>query len=335
MKFPKGVRGGIAAVNKTYDANFGTEQPREEWPYRKPYPIFSMANRLEITPSHPARRFDPPGKCIYCHAIGKPLSEEHIIGEGLGARLIIPEASCQRCAERTGSVEQRVLRTVLWAPRRNMGIRAKKRKRKEDGFPVTTLVGGVEYKFNMTIQDHPTFLILPYFDLPGFLINRSIGASGLAGIFGEQLNPQDRFLDLGFDTIQLPILDLISFSQMLAKIAHCFTVEELGVDGFIYCGHLFATEKIDKYHQVYGAFHYVGGDNTCYAESQSLHSLGWHIIQKEGRYWIVVKIRLFANREGFAYQVFAGLLSPLQYRRARILAEARVRGGDETPAGSQ
>src|SRR5689334_22057896 len=71
-------------------------------------------------------KFGPVGKCIYCGDDKSPLSDEHIIPDGLGGNLILVKASCFSCAKITGNVEQQVLQRTFGAVRAELGIRSPK-----------------------------------------------------------------------------------------------------------------------------------------------------------------------------------------------------------------
>ncbi len=82
-------------------------------------PDFSPHNAFVLNGNEPANRLAPVGECIYCDS--KPmdtsgLTEEHVISEGLGARLILPAASCDCCRNKTRAIEGAILRTLLWHP---------------------------------------------------------------------------------------------------------------------------------------------------------------------------------------------------------------------------
>ena len=73
-------------------------------------------------PSPPPEAYAPVGRCIYCgateHSPGRAkLGDEHIVPEGLGGMMILPEASCGRCEGMTSSIEQFCQKTTLGALR--------------------------------------------------------------------------------------------------------------------------------------------------------------------------------------------------------------------------
>ena len=203
-------------------------------------PEFEPPNAFAIPVAGTVKPYPPVERCIYCGATefspgsGRKLSEEHIVPEGLGAALILPEASCERCAKATGKIEASVLRTLLWTPRRHLRIRGKKRKRNESTYPVTAIVNGKDVMFYLSLDQHPAMLFLLVFNAPGILVGRPVERSGVQGAWIQELRRDslNQMPERGFPQFASPVMDAARFCQMLAKIAHGFAVAELGWDGF-------------------------------------------------------------------------------------------------------
>src|SRR6266849_10676082 len=199
---------------------------------------FTIPNALHLGPNAPAVRRSPIGRCIYCGAAefdpgsGCKLSDEHIIPEGLGARLILPEASCKQCALRTQRFENAILGTLLWAPRRKLKIRGKRRTRNEKDYPVTAIVEGKEVTIRLTLEQHPTLLWLPVLNAPGLVCERPIGEHGVQGMWALELNDLNQMIARGTPRFTSPVLDTVQFCQLLAKIAHGYAVISFGLDRF-------------------------------------------------------------------------------------------------------
>jgi hypothetical protein len=333
ITLPNDIKGGLqAAYDRKRESYSKTSKEPIPWYLQDTY--YRAPNAVELDNHAPAQRYPSVCKCIYCGATeyqpgaSRRLGDEHVICEGLGGNIILPEASCFRCERATGRIEQSLLKTLLWAPRRNLNIRGKKRKRNNDGFPVTSIVNGREVTFNLPIDKHPTFLVSPVLNPPGMAVGRSHLEPGLAAILLRELNVYDTLTDLGMDTLVLPILDTLHFCQMLAKIAHAFSVAELGLDGFIPLVGSFATVEFKEEEDLLGAYNFVGGDGTHYLEGTSLHTLGWGFLESNGVIVIGVHIRLFSSLGGPVYHVLTGELLPWQLERAnaRALTRAHMRG---------
>jgi hypothetical protein len=238
---------------------------------------------------------------------GRRLSDEHIVPEGLGGTLILPEASCADCAKITGNIEGSILRTLLWAPRRQLGVRSKKRKRAANrGFPITTVVGGKDVVFELPIEDHPSILLLLGLKTPRMLSFRAIGEPDVAGIWTHTFGSPTALYKRGAERIASPGFDTVRFCQMLAKIAHCFAVAELGAGGFIPVLPTFILRHFQKAEQYPDCFKYVGGDPIDYAPSADLHTLGYETISLGSKKYLVVNVRLFGNLGAPVYRVVAG-----------------------------
>jgi hypothetical protein len=291
-------------------------------------PVVALPNEFTIAPHEPRRELAKIGKCIYCGAsefipgTGRPLSEEHFVPEGLGSRLVILEASCQRCAKKTSTIEQMVLRRSLLSPRARLGIRRKKKpQRSEITFPVH--VTGADQRdviSHTSLDDHPSVLFLPYFKPPGLMIDRPIGENALQNAFLKTLTVLPK---PAYPEFASPAIDTAAFSQLLAKIAHGFAVLELGIDGFT----PLLPEIILKDYggdNSFSWYHLIGGNPSQFAPSEAQHVLGWGFFQKDACEYLIVSLRLLANEGAPIYFAVAGTLTPEQSIKAHALAETRA-----------
>ena len=180
-------------------------------------PVVEFPNEFTIGLNQPRRELRKFGKCIYCGAsefipgTGRPLGEEHFVPEGLGSRLVLLEASCERCAKKSGAIEQMVLRRSLLTPRDRLGIRRKKRSRSAISYPVH--ISGPDQKdiiSHTSLDEHPSVLFLPYFNPP---------------FHGAFLQTLTTLRKPTYPEFASPPIDTAAFCQLLAKIAH-------GVRGF-------------------------------------------------------------------------------------------------------
>ncbi|MEK7992643.1 MAG: hypothetical protein AAB403_02455 [Planctomycetota bacterium] len=288
----------------------------------------TLPNCLSIEINEPRRVVAIISECIYCRAkeyelgTDKSLSEEHFVAEGLGSRLVLGEASCKTCAERTEAIETAVLQKSLLAARRKLNIRGKKRKRGEQKFAIRRInVDGSEVIEWRALEDHPTILLIPQIDAPGLLSGRPLGDSPVMSVWSVYLG--------GFSTDDMrsfssPVLDTVAFCQMLAKMAHGFAVWQFGLDGFrplltdfILNGHT-GDEHSDRYHL-------IGGDLADFAPSNVLHVLGWSVHRQGETDYLLISIRLFSYLGGPIFYAVAGELDAPQVERARAVAEEFAR----------
>gem|GEM_PF-1646012 len=100
-----------------------------------------------------AKSYRPVGRCIYC---GSPewsagqvrkLGDEHIIPEGLGGKLLLPEASCKDCEGLTSKFELEWLRSAFYT------VRVQKRARKEEkaAAKISSVAGTKKWAYNFRI----------------------------------------------------------------------------------------------------------------------------------------------------------------------------------------
>jgi hypothetical protein len=282
--------------------------------------VVEFPNEFLIGPNDSRRELKTIDSCIYCGATGVPLSEEHFVSEGLGSRLVLLKASCQRCAIKTSAIERMVLHQSLLVPRVRMGIRRKKRKRNESLFPVP--IGHTDGRniVHTTLDNHPSVLFMPVFNAPGLTVDRPVGSHGIQGAHLQMLTelPKPEFSEFAS-----PSVDTAAFCQLLAKIAHGFAVLELGIDGF----EPLLPEIILKDYggdNSFSWFHLIGGDPRSLAPSEALHVLGWGFFEKVGTEYLIVSLRLLANAATPIYYAVAGTLTPEQSARAHALEEARA-----------
>lgn len=107
-------------------------------------------------------------------------------------------------------------------------------------------------------------------------------------------------IPVGFESFASPVLDTFKFSQFLAKIAHCFAVDQLG-DKFTPL--LFDLIRIPAKSQ---RFDLIGGDTTDFPPSENLHELGIEWRKIDDIIYVIVRIRFFANLGAPTYIVVAG-----------------------------
>jgi hypothetical protein len=293
-----------------------------------PLLVIEFPNELSMGPNDPRRELVTIGKCIYCGATerqpntGLPLTEEHFVSEGLGARLVLLEASCDCCATKTSNIERMVLQQPLWVARVRLRIRRKKRKRSEELFPVAVNKSGDNVIQRVALDDHPAVLILPRFDYPGLTVDRPIGQSGFRGVFMQLLTDLPK---PGFPEFATPSVDTAAFCQLIAKIAHGFAVLEFGLGGF---SPLLPELVLRNYggDNSLSWFHLVGGEPHHCAPSEAQHTLGWTVGENGNTVYLIVILRLFDNLGAPVYYAAAGTLNQEQLEQARAREEARAQG---------
>lgn len=265
--------------------------------------------RIDLHYPVPQRQtFKPVGRCIYCGSgpeAGK-LTREHIIAHGLSGTLILPEASCESCAETTGGLEGFYLQKMIRDARIHMKLASRRHRRNKAPPPALTidrrLAPDVTRRVELAAHDHPYWLVTLGYAPPGVLIG---AADDYAPLIEHSMIPGDNWPDrwhrAGPGVEVEYLVDANLFARMLAKIAHSFAVAALGINGFAPTLNAIILGTEPRYAK------YVGG---CYREDEDrsarpgvLHSIG---IERQD-HWFVVRLRLFAHLEGApSYVIVAG-----------------------------
>jgi hypothetical protein len=256
------------------------------------------------------------GKCAYCGRTtyrddsDEPLSDEHVIAEGMGGTVILPKASCHECQKATTSIEGAILKHCLLTIRHHAGVRMKKRKR-ENRFSATFVIDGKDVVVDLPIEDYPTMFSLLEFDPPGLLVGRPRDASGVAGVWCVPVNFSDKKLrDSGWDSGVSASIDVTRFGQFLAKIAHCISVSRYG-DSFFPIQDVFIRYPTNSTMRKIDLFHTIGGMPASISPSPWLHQVGWATIEANGIGYILISIRFFAYLGAPLYLVVSGQLKTM------------------------
>jgi HNH endonuclease len=256
------------------------------------------------------------GKCIYCGANqwsrddDRGLGNEHIIPEGLGGKLILPEASCRKCEKITGRVELTWQRDS-WRPARVQKGLGRRKKVKAATQLLQVESGGQQEIRSIPLDKCPALVTTLCFDPPEILLdNKPIEKQLTGGVslgtlpnFGVLLKP---YLDQGPVSFVPQRKDATSttLGRMLAKIGHSFAVAELGLDAF----KPFLPSVILGTDLRYVA-HYVGGTKIIPAASRNVYEIKLEEVRSKnlGRPYFMVSIRVLADIQGMPeYFVIVG-----------------------------
>ncbi len=324
LKFKATDREQVAAKAATPHQSHGPEN------------IYNMIG-VQITPNGPTVRFSPAKQCIYCGAreyapgYDRPLGEEHIVSEGMGGTLILPEASCLECEGTTSAAETTVLGGMLWAPRHKLKLPMKRSKIKRTKFPVTAFVDGKEVNFSLPLDTHPTMLFFLPLRTPGILAGRPIGRSGIRGFWLRGLNDLAKANAL---ELWSPSVDTVRFCQFLAKTGHSFAMAMLGDSCLMPSLPDFIRRRFTSDEQYPECYHLIGGDIDR-PPSNVLHELGLAFARHEHQWYLTVHMRFFANLGAPTYVAVVGALKPgitpeLATSRAAVPTEFLGLRNDET-----
>jgi hypothetical protein len=274
---------------------------------------YSIPGSISVNAGGIGVRLQPRGACIYCGATiyasnrSRLLSDEHIISSGVGGNIVLPESSCQTCADYTSAVETAVLGKLLWAPRHRLRLRSRDQRRERKGFTFSSVVGGKPVELKLPLDRHPTTLFMPSLLAPGILANRPIGKSGIHGLWTHWLN------DLSLanaDELLTPALDMVLFCQFVAKIGHGFAAATVGNDMFLSLLPDLICRKFKRMEQFPECYHLVGGHSKRFPPGAALHELGLAFTERNRDVFLSTQIRLFANLGAPVYVAVVGRLNP-------------------------
>jgi len=234
-------------------------------------------------------------KCIYCGGLGE--TDEHIIPFSLGGTDMLLKASCEKCRKKTEECESNTLkhhwsevRALLKTPSR----RGKLYKRSssldvilEDGTETT-----------LSFKNSESLGLLPFLEFPLPAFFNPEGYEKGSRIKGTRLlyaNPDYKKIlkEKGVKTIKPTIFFKgCDFEKMVIKIAYCYVIQRLGIDGMEEC---FVLPTIN------GERDDVGRWMGCDFEEKITPSIGKRKcinamkmdISEEG--YIAVRIRFFAG----------------------------------------
>ena len=248
--------------------------------------------------------YQPVGRCIYCGATKysidrAKLSEEHIVPFCVDGAHILPEASCKKCAGKTGGDEQKLFGKS--GPFRPLRVEAGSRSRGKDGA--------------LTIPYYPNgpgrgrFDVPPEADLP-YVNARLVFGAPTAPETGDPIGmARDLSLLLSgrYDNwhgphVYSPVIEMAVLMRFLAKIGHGFAVAELG-SGFAPLLADFITKKDERVPWgLIGSIEQWGGAEPRY------HLKHHAVSGRHGEVYAAVDIQLFSHMEFPGYRVLVGTM---------------------------
>jgi hypothetical protein len=296
-------------------------------PSRSAHAPPAMSIYLHLVPVQRAatKRLKAVGRCIYClsgQEAAVDLTDEHVVPDGLGGDLVLPQSSCRSCAKATSRAETHLITEVLQFPRSIAEVRSRKRKPKPRTAKV--LLDGTSQEVEIVITPAAPFMFAfpTTSGLPGILSGflPGIGPSAHVSVFGRRdWNERGRAWLGGNGTFRVPTrMHLGIVGQALAKMAHAFASAQLGVDAF----DPFLTEYIRATEPAFDS-HHIGIHESLGEPYQVLHYFDVQVTRvrrvtaagisfDEEVY--VVFMRLFANQASPTILVVVGrpraLLAP-------------------------
>jgi hypothetical protein len=248
-------------------------------------------------------KYSPVGVCIYCGTREGRLTDEHIIPFGLGGTWILPKASCLACAKVTAQVEQFCQRPMLGKLRIRLALPTRRPKDRREKLPLEFVYLDGRREERIVPASEVPFACMGFrFPAPGILR----GQAPTNQFEGELVL---RFVDEELRShlkervrLKLGSFNDLTFSRMLAKIAHSYAVASLGLGSFrpLLPDTILGRSKTAAY--------LVGGDTSGPAIQlpSMLHDVVLQDCVSSGHVYTLAGIQLFAFVGMPRYHVVVG-----------------------------
>lgn len=182
--------------------------------------------------TEPTRTF--VGKCIYCGDDKSPLTDEHHIPEALGARGVLVKASCRRCQKVINEeFEQFCLREMFNTARKRVGFGSRRRRPPRRTQLVVVDKDTLQHR-SIVLENPPAMYPFPAFEGPTY-VNGQMNvpmANPTVWMFQETAELGDFRRQNNAFAVRSPPVRFDYFARWLAKMAHGFAVNGLGLNGF-------------------------------------------------------------------------------------------------------
>jgi hypothetical protein len=254
-------------------------------------------------------KYDPVGHCIYCGVTegnGRALTEEHIVAFGLNGNLVIPKASCFRCAKVTGRLEDLCLRKMFGPLRTHLNLRSRRKKHRPKTIPLTVHYGDkVAVDLELPPAEHPFGFCMWKFKPPALLGGDRSDNMAELWVSGTKAYDLHKWNNT---SVTMPGETHCGvMSRLVAKTAHAYASAELGTDSFApLLLPLILSEDLktaqDKANSVVGGL--GPGENP--PANANLHDLRLEERTFNGRSFVVVQIRFFSCLGAPIYEAVVG-----------------------------
>jgi hypothetical protein len=255
------------------------------------------------------RVYPPVGRCVYCGATDGDLGDEHIIPQALGGNIILRDSCCDACGDIIGrKLEGSLLHKttgMFAALRLRMGFKSKRPKERPKSLPFTFIgTNGSQRIVEIPAKKVPKcWTTYVTNDSPGIIEGKSRTAP--APILVQTLFEPEDFKDVALpgESVQLRGSgNARDLARLMAKIAHCAVVAEIGLDAFEPWLQKFILDQDDC-----SLHYYVGAVPNHTVDPKGDHSLNLGTWGNDG-IRIGVRIRLFCKYGTPDYEVAVGKL---------------------------
>lgn len=192
----------------------------------------------------PKVTYPPVDQCIYCGAgPSAKLTDEHIIPFSLAGHMVLPSASCHECMNITHAFEGKCAGHMFQALRVHQKVPTRRPKKR----PKTLMVldGSTPEnptKLEVAADEAPTVVLFPIFTRPSVMTGApphngtSIVKFVPVATTRDVIERAQRLKDGGFpNALVTGESQPEPLARLLGKIAHAFTIAELGAGAFRPC----------------------------------------------------------------------------------------------------
>lgn len=291
---------------------------------------FKRFSFIQVGPGLKVPEYSAFYECIYCgskrysqkpNMRRSPLGAEHVVAEGLGGTLELPEASCHECEKATGAVvEGDVLGRTMKAIRAHLRLKKPGSGPLPKTLPLQATIFGQQKTVEIPIDDYPVMFAMFAYAAPNLDASEGMPLVVRAMLVQLKHDAQMLFQKYGIGAFATPYLDNVMMCRMLAKIGHALAIAELGRDQFkplLTDLIRFGTNRLDM--------RFVGGAPHPIARSNgSLHSLALGYQKIKGTTYVVAHIQLFASHGGPTYAVIVGQSLESSIARFRRVFSSKI-----------
>jgi hypothetical protein len=256
------------------------------------------------------------GRCIYCRKEPPDvqLTREHIIPDGIGGNLVLPDGSCRECANIFKEFEGPVMTTSFGMARDSMRLRSKKRRGRARRHRTTYAT--LDHEGRRGTEEY--YPINPF--MPSLVVTagHNVRARILTGETGPVAPIAVSMCTLRSDNIPhsrtiAALIDPAGMARFVAKIAHCYAVAAFGIDGFLPYLVDFIKGPGSKY--TYTNPHLIGSVPRQ-VDPSALHKISVRVVEQIGsqlpmmpahkKQLVVVTLSLFCPYDVPDYEIVAG-----------------------------
>ncbi len=269
-------------------------------------------------------RYSPVNECIYCKETTPPLDTEHIIPYAFGGNLLLPKASCRKCAKIINKqIETPILSHEWGALRAKHRFPTRNKNKRRTHITVYEKDGAAK---KISIKEHSTPVPLYRFKQARILSGAPRGddnhhfTMSILTSHKEEMAMKTEVANWNqkhqFFAQPLP------FARLLAKIAHGYITAELGIGTFIPLTLDLILGRTDDYSMTVGGIWDIpppvpGGDHIT-----DIHMLFASSVLA----LVIVDIRLFSAAETPCYHVVAGNINFHRPEHVRAFEKHKIGG---------